>query len=229
MTPDRVVAVGAHPDDVEFFAGATVAGLRARGAEVALVVCTDGARGGAEGGKALVARRRAEACRAAEVLDVPPPVFLGHSDGDLTADDALRRDLVREIRRVRPRLVLLHDPTTLFTPVGGRVHLGHSDHRAAGQATLDALYPRLFLASFYPELTEEGFKPWFVREAWLFDTAAPDHFVETSSGGDVKRRALGCHESQHAPGLLEAAAALERAFRGEGAAPAEGFRRLVLA
>ena len=164
MTPKRVVAIGAHPDDVEFFAGASVAGLCASGAEVEIVICTDGARGGAEGGTALAQRRRAEAGHAAAALGALPPVFLGHPDGGLVADDALRRDLVREIRRVRPDLVLVHDPTTLWTPMGGRVQLGHSDHRAAGQACLDAVYPRLVLASFYPELAASGFAPWLVRE-----------------------------------------------------------------
>lgn len=228
MTPKRVVAIGAHPDDVEFFAGATVAGLRAGGAHVELVICTDGARGGVEDSDALVARRRAEAGRAAAALGASGPVLLGHPDGGLVADDALRRDLVREIRRVRPGLVLAHDPTTLWTSVAGRVHLGHSDHRAAGQATLDALYPRLVLASFYPELAAEGFGPWLVREVWLFDTSAPDHFVETAPGHAAKREALRCHESQLAAGLLEGADALERGLRRPEEPAAEAFRRLVL-
>ena len=227
MTPQRVLAIGAHPDDAEFFAGATLASFAGKGAEVGIVVCTDGARGGAAGGEALAARRRAEAERAADALGVRAPVFLGHADGSLVADDALRRDLVREIRRARPDLVLLHDPATLWTPLGEIVHLGHSDHRAAGQATLDAVYPRLMLASFYPELADEGFAPWFVRELWLFDTASPDHFVAVEGAAETKRAALSCHESQHVPGLLAAAAALESAF--PGGAGCEAFRRLRLA
>jgi LmbE family N-acetylglucosaminyl deacetylase len=228
VKPARVLAIGAHPDDVEFFAGAAVAGLVAAGAEVGIVVCTDGARGGAEGGAALAARRRAEAGSAAAALGARAPVFLGHPDGGLVVDDALRRDLVREIRRARPELVLLHDPTTLWTPVGEAVHLGHSDHRAAGQAVLDAVYPRLFLMSFYPELAAEGLGPWLVRELWLFDTSAPDHFVPVSGALQAKRAALTCHESQHVPGLLAGAAALESAFgRGPGQ-EAESFRRLRL-
>ncbi|MCC6642312.1 MAG: PIG-L family deacetylase [Deltaproteobacteria bacterium] len=226
MTPPRVLAIGAHPDDAEFFAGGALAGFAAQGAEVGIVVCTDGARGGATGGEALAGRRRAEAERAATTLGIRAPVFLGHADGSLVADDALRRDLVREIRRERPDLVLLHDPTTLWTPLGETVHLGHSDHRAAGQATLDAVYPRLLLASFYPDLVDEGFAPWLVRELWLFDTARPDHFVPIADTSERKRRALACHESQHVPGLLAAASAIESAFScGAGH---EAFRRLRL-
>lgn len=227
MTPPRVLAIGAHPDDIEFFAGATLAGFVAQGAAVGIVVCTDGGRGGAEGGAPLVARRRAEAERAALALGVAAPVFLGHADGYLLADDALRRDLVREIRRARPDLVLVHDPSTLWTPLGATVQLGHSDHRAAGQAALDAVYPRLALASFYPELAGAGVAPWFVRELWLFDTAAPDHFVPVADAAAAKRAALSCHESQHVPGLLAAADALEAAFRG--GERCEVFRRLRLA
>jgi LmbE family N-acetylglucosaminyl deacetylase len=229
MSPARVLAIGAHPDDAEFFAGATLAALARDGAEIGIVVCTDGARGGAEGGASLAARRREEAERAAAILGAPCPVFLGHPDGGLEADDALRRDLVREIRRARPELLLTHDPRTLWTPVGEIVQLGHSDHRAAGQASLDALYPRLFLRSFYPELVEQGFGPWLVGEVWLFDTSEPDHFVAVAATRQEKRAALGRHESQHVPGLLAGADALEAAFgRGQGR-EAEAFRRLRLA
>lgn len=229
MTPSRVLAIGAHPDDVEFFAGATVAGLAASGAEIGIVVCTDGARGGQKGDSTLATRRRVEAERAAAFLGASAPVFLGHPDGELVADDTLRRDLVREVRRARPELLLVHDPTTLWTPVGEIVHMGHSDHRAAGQATLDAVYPRLFLTSFYPELAEQGFAPWLVRELWLFDTSVPDHFVEVAQTRAAKRAALACHESQHVPGLLAGADALGSAFGRAKGQQAEAFRRLRLA
>jgi LmbE family N-acetylglucosaminyl deacetylase len=229
MTLSRVLAIGAHPDDVEYFAGATLAGFAAAGATVGVVICTDGARGGAEGGAFLAERRRAEAERAAESLGLQAPIFLGHPDGGLVVDDGLRRDLVREIRRARPELVLVHDPSTLFTPVGPIFQMGHSDHRAAGQATLDAIYPRLFLASFYPELAAEGFRPWFVRELWLFDTSQADHCVPVLAGRDAKRRALACHASQNAAGLSAGADALEASFAKQGGGDAEGFRRLRLA
>lgn len=227
--PARVLAVGAHPDDVEYFAGATLAGFVADGAEVRIVICTDGARGGAEGGAPLAERRRAEATRAAAHLGAETPIFLGHPDGGLVVEDGLRRDLVREIRRARPELLLVHDPATLWTPLDRRVHLGHSDHRAAGQACLDAVYPRLFLSSFYPELVQGGFAPWFVREVWLFDTATPDHFVAVAGTSAEKRAALAAHESQHVPGLLSGIDALEVAFAGTSGTPSEAFRKLPLA
>lgn len=225
-TPRQVVAVGAHPDDCEYFAGATLAGLARGGADVTLLICSDGALGGATD-PGLPGRRREEATRAAAALGARV-VFLEHRDGSLEAADPLRRDLVREIRRARPELVLCHDPTTLWAPQGPIARLGHSDHRAAGQATLDALYPRLLLPSFYPELAEAGFAPWFVREVWLFDTAAPDHLVEVGGTLEVKRDALSCHESQNPESLLREANCELEALRARCGRLAEGFRRLAL-
>jgi len=165
MPFERVLAVGAHPDDCEFFAGGTLAGLARAGTRVALCVCTDGSRGGPEGGAALAARRRGEAEAAARELGAAELAWLGHPDGALRDDDALIGDLVREIRRVRPLLVLAHDPRTLWTPTpGGRYQLGHTDHRAAGRAVLAALYPRAALASFFPDPLGEGLAPWWVPE-----------------------------------------------------------------
>jgi len=175
MTAARVLAVGAHPDDVEFYAGATLASLAREGAEVRIVVCTDGSRGG-EGGTELAAVRRREAEQAAAALGCTRPRFLGYTDGELVNHDALRRELVREIRVARPELLLAHDPTTLWTRRGALAQLGHSDHRAAGEAVLDALYPRSLLSSFYPELAAQGLAPWFARELWLLTRQPPTIF-----------------------------------------------------
>ncbi len=223
-----MLAIGAHPDDAEYFAGATLAAFAAAGASVHLVICTDGAQGGVHPGPALAERRRGEADRAASALGAGPPAWLGRPDGGLEADEPLRRALVREIRRTRPELVLCHDPTTVVTIVRGRAHLGHSDHRAAGQATLDAIYPRALLPNAYPDLAAEGLGPWWVREIWLFDTATPDHFEPVAAGMERKRAAVALHESQGPAGLVAGIEALENAFDGAGGAPAEAFRRLRL-
>lgn len=224
--PKRAVVIGAHPDDAEFYAGAAVASLLARGAEVTIVICTDGARGGGAGQTDLPMRRRAEAERAAAALGGVPLVFLGFRDGELAPDDELRRKLVREIRRARPELVLVHDPTTHFTRIGATEHFVHSDHRAAGQATLDAIYPRSGLPTFYPDQIAAGLKPWVVREAWLMEAGAPDHFVPVGPHADAKRAALEAHASQSHFGLLRASAVREAHWAEKAGAPAEGFRRL---
>lgn len=228
MSFARVLAVGAHPDDIEFFAGAALAALAQGGAALTLVVCTDGAQGGPEAGAALARRREEEARRAAAALGAAECVLLGRRDGELEADAALRCALVREIRRTRPDLVLGHDPSTLWVTQEGVARLGHSDHRAAGQAVLDAVYPRAFLPGFQPELAAEGLSPWFVRELWLFDTGQPDHFVRLAGAVAAKRAALGCHASQHWAGLVEEAERLAASFSAAAGGPAEAFRRLRL-
>jgi LmbE family N-acetylglucosaminyl deacetylase len=227
FAPARVLAVGAHPDDAEFFAGATLAQLVRAGVRVSLCVCTDGSRGG-RGLHDAAATRRAEQSRAAAALGVAEVVHLPHRDGELAPDDALRRDLVREIRRLRPELVLAHDPQTWFVRYGARVHPGHSDHRAAGQATLDAIYPRAASPNFYPEQVEAGLAPWYPRWVWLFDTARPDLCLDASGGFAAKLEALALHESQNAGGGLVAQAQGAGAALGTRERPAEAFLALRL-
>jgi LmbE family N-acetylglucosaminyl deacetylase len=229
--PKRVLAIGAHPDDVEYFAGATVARLRAQGAHVALVVCTDGGRGGRDLDDPAGVRR-AEQARAADALGVAEWSWLAHPDGGLEPGDPLRGELARAVRRVRPELVLAHDPRTLWTIVGAIAQPGHSDHRAAGQAALDAIYPRAPSPNFYGEqLVGAGaLRPWYPREVWLFDTAAPDLRVAAGEQFPAKEAALRAHESQlgvGSGGLVESARALG-AHWGSAQEPAEAFVRLRL-
>jgi LmbE family N-acetylglucosaminyl deacetylase len=228
LVPERVLAVGAHPDDVEFSAGGTLLRLRALGARVSVVVCSDGGRGG-RGLEDPAAVRRAEQERAARLLGVDDLVQLGHPDGALAPGDPLRAELVREIRRTRPTVVLAHDPRTFWSAFGGRVHPGHSDHRAAGTATLDAVYPRAASPNFYPEQLAQGLAPWYPRELWLFDGEGRDLVVDVSSVLEAKLEALRAHASQEASagGLVEAARALA-AHQGSSARPAEAFARLRL-
>jgi LmbE family N-acetylglucosaminyl deacetylase len=223
FAPRRALAIGAHPDDAEFFAGGTLTLLREAGAEVALVVCSDGGRGG-RGLEDAARVRRGEQERAARALELAELVWLGHPDGELQPGEPLRGELVRELRRLRPELVLAHDPRTLWRTVGGIAQPGHSDHRAAAQAALDAIYPRAPSPHFAPE----DAKPWYPREVWLFDTAEPDFALAVDGAFERKLAALACHASQEGAGggLLGAARAMAREVGGERAA--EAFVRLRL-
>jgi LmbE family N-acetylglucosaminyl deacetylase len=224
----RVLAIGAHPDDVEFYAGGTLLRLRRAGAALGLVVCTDGARGG-RGLAQAAALRRDEQAQAASLIGIDSWHLLGHRDGELAPGDPLRRELVTAVRRARPDLVLAHDPRTLWTVAGGIAQPGHSDHRAAGQAALDALYPRAPSPNF--EATREGAElaPWYPREVWLFDTAAPDLVLDVGETFAGKLEALRAHASQEAAagGLVEAARRLG-AHWGSAERPHEAFVRLRL-
>lgn len=223
--PQRVLAIGAHPDDLEFFAGATLAQLASAGATVTMIVCTDGARG-AHDGSGLAARRHEEAERAAGALGIGVPTFLGFPDGGLVNAEELRQALVHAIRTHRPDLLLVHDPATLWKRTGDLVRFGHSDHRAAGQATLDAIVPRAPLGAYYPEHAAAGLKPWFVRETWLFDTCTPEHFVDVRPTLASKNASLDRHSSQNPAMLRTESDRLIAAHAARAGFPAEGFVRL---
>lgn len=220
----RILAVSAHPDDAEFFAGGALAEFGRQGAEVALVVCTDGRRGGRDLEDPAGLRRR-EQDAASRALGIVETIHLGHEDGRLEVSEALREGLVREIRRQRPEIVLGHDPNTFWSRAGRRAHPGHSDHRASGTALLDAVYPRAGSPNFYPDAGD----PWTPRELWLFDTNEPDFRVDVTASFDRKLAALQAHGSQQGAGggLVEAARRVG-ALYGDETHKAEAFVRLVL-
>lgn len=216
----RVLAVGAHPDDAEYYAGGTLARFADAGAQVALLVCTGGERGG-RGLDDPVAVRASEQAVAAGIIPFHSRLNLGRSDGELANDDSLRERLVHALRRVKPDIVFTHDPRAVFAPVRDRFRLQHSDHRAAGQGLLDSVYPRAPSPNFYPDqLAEPGLEPWYPREVWLMDTAEPTVRVDVTKTFDRKLDALRAHASQNLGDSLV------RASRSLG--PAEEFVRLVL-
>ena len=195
----RVLVVTAHPDDVDFGAAGTVALWTRAGVEVSYCVCTSGDAGGYDDTPRaeMGALREAEQRAAAKELGVTDVRFLGHPDGRLTPSLELRRDISREIRRVRPDRVLTASPEIWWRRLGA----SHPDHRAAGEAAVAAVYPDARNPFAHPELlTEEGLEPWTVRELWLM--AAPDerinHVVDTTDTVERKIAALRAHVSQTA-------------------------------
>jgi LmbE family N-acetylglucosaminyl deacetylase len=216
----RVLAVGAHPDDAEFYAGGTLARLADAGAHIALVVCTGGGRGGRDLDDPVAARATEQEVAAGHI-PFHERVNLGRIDGELSNDDALRERLVFALRRVRPDVVVTHDPRLVFAPVRERFRLQHSDHRAAGQGLLDSVYPRAPSPNFFPEqMAGAGLATWFPREVWLMDTAEPTMRVDVTKTFERKLDALRAHASQNPDDSLV------RAARSVG--PAEDFVRLVL-
>ncbi|MGH7903437.1 MAG: PIG-L deacetylase family protein [Candidatus Dormibacteraceae bacterium] len=232
---ERVLVVSAHPDDPEFGFGATVARLAADGAEVTYVICTDGSQGGEDPSlpdDELAAIRQREQKDAAQILGVADVVFLGYRDGSLSHTLELRRDIVREIRRHRPDLVLTHSPLrSLSISIGA----SHPDHLAVGEATLAACYPDSRNPRAFRELLPEGLDPHRVKEVWLPGYDGADHFVDATALIDKKIAAIRAHDSQvNKPGQDAAEVegwVKERAKQiGEkaGYEYAEGFRRLEI-
>jgi LmbE family N-acetylglucosaminyl deacetylase len=200
----RALVVTAHPDDVDFGAGGTVAAWTQAGIEVAYCICTSGDAGGFDDTPRheMGPLREAEQRAAAAAVGVTDVRFLGYPDGRLTPSIDLRRDISREIRRVRPDRVLTASPEIWWRRLGA----SHPDHRAAGEATVAAVYPDARNPFAHPELlAEEGLEPWAVRELWLM--AAPDeridHIVDVTDTVERKIAALRAHVSQtaHMPDL----------------------------
>jgi LmbE family N-acetylglucosaminyl deacetylase len=195
----RVLVVTAHPDDVDFGAAGTVAAWTQAGVEVAYCIATSGDAGGYDDTPRdrIAPLREAEQRAAAKEVGVSDVRFLGYPDGRLTPGLELRRDISREIRRVRPDRVLTASPEIWWRRLGA----SHPDHRAVGEATVAAVYPDARNPFAHPELlAEEGLEPWAVRELWLM--AAPDeridHIVDVTDTVERKIAALRAHASQTA-------------------------------
>ena len=227
-----VLIIGAHPDDIDASsAGCTIA-WRARGVSVTWCVVTDGQAGGSEDSvdrAEIPAIRRREERAAAELCGVDDVVFLGWRDGEVTDSTALRRELVRTIRRCEPALVLCHTPERDWE----RVYQWHPDHLAVGAATLAAIYPAARNPYAYPELREAGLEPHVVAETWLYGAPYPNLFVDITAQADRKLSALGRHASQQdaGGGLVDGARRGGQARAGQAGLPdgsaAESFQRLV--
>ncbi len=137
---ERVLVITAHPDDVDFGSAGTIATFTDAGIEVVYCICTDGDAGGYDlefPRDQIAAIRRAEQIEAAKRVGVHDVRFLGYPDGRLEASFELRRDISRVIRQVQPQRALVPSPERDYTRVGR----SHPDHRAAGDAALDAIYP----------------------------------------------------------------------------------------
>ena len=193
---ERALVVMSHPDDAEFGAGATIALLARRGVRVEYVVTTDGGKGTEDPNvteEMLSAVRMAEQRAAADVLGVGEIVHLNHPDGYLTPTLDLRREIVRQIRRFRPDLVITQNPTRRLD---GNPFIGHPDHLATGEATLAAVYPAARDRLNFPELLDEGLEPWKVRQVLLTGVEEPNLWLDVSDTWATAIAALREHRSQ---------------------------------
>lgn len=224
-----ILVVAAHPDDIEFSLAGAVARWTDEGHQVVYCLVTDGAAGSNEPGAdvhALAATRRQEQLEAAALVGVHEVRFLGYADGTLQPTLELRRELTRLIRELRPQRVVCQDPTMVFF---GDTYVNHPDHRAAGEATLYAVFPSAETRPIFPELLAEGFEPHRVRELYLTFTPQPNLHVDITTTIDRKLAALLCHRSQIGPEVAEMVRGWDaEAGVAAGFAYAEPFRVLRL-
>jgi LmbE family N-acetylglucosaminyl deacetylase len=194
---ERALVIFSHPDDAEFSAAPTIAALTGRGVAVSYVVTTDGGKGTEDPAmtpERLAATRIAEQRAAADVLGVGEIVHLGYPDGYLTPSLDLRRDIVRQIRRFRPELVIAQNWQRRDD---GNPFIAHPDHLATGEATLAAVYPAARDRLNFPELArDEGLEPWKVRQVLVTGIERPNLWIDVSQTMQRGLEALRCHASQ---------------------------------
>jgi LmbE family N-acetylglucosaminyl deacetylase len=227
---ERAMVIAAHPDDTEYTTGGLVSSWKRDGVEVAYVIVTNGNKGTEDPDLTSDELARIRACeqrRAATRLGVDQVRFLGYEDGMLEPSVDLRRDLTREIRSWRPDIVATFDPETRFMT---ETYPNHPDHRATGDATVDAIFPSARDRLSFPELLEEGLEPHKVSQIWLFATHKADHWVDVEPFWEQKLAALKDHTSQIDPETVEADLREWSARWAEGGPYrlAEAFRRIKL-
>ena len=190
--------VFAHPDDAEFGVAGTVAAWTREGTQVEYVCVTDGSAGSNEPGavrEEIARTREAELRAACDVLGVARCTFLGWRDGEVEPTLDLRRAITREIRRFRPDVLIAPDPTRFWDDE--RTYINHPDHRAVGVACLAVVNPDAPTRPQFPELLDEGFEPFEIRNLWIgaYEGDA-DTYVDIADTIEKKIEALRCHRSQ---------------------------------
>lgn len=219
----------AHPDDAEFGCAGSVAKWVKEGSEVYYLVATNGDKG-SEDPKAtstdLDKIRKKEQEEAAKILGVRQVFFLDHHDTELEPNLTLKEEIVRIIRKVQPNLVVTFDPAFLYSKTG---YVNHTDHRAIGVATLDAVMPLARDRLTFPAHEKEGLQPHKVEEVYLWNFEDQDTFVDISDTFDQKVEALQAHKSQISDEFIELIKIWnQEAGKKIGVKFAEGFKKLVL-
>lgn len=191
------LGVAAHPDDLDFGSSGTFAKWAREGADCYYLICTNGCKGSDDPKmteEKLIKIRREEQTRAGKVIGLKGVFFLNHNDTELVADLKLKKEIVRYIRRLKPDVVVTMDPTMIYSRKRGYVN--HTDHRAAGQAAMDAVFPLARDRLTFKELEKEGLKPHKVRTLYLTNFDDHNEIVDISKTIGVKLKALECHRSQ---------------------------------
>jgi LmbE family N-acetylglucosaminyl deacetylase len=187
-TPASALAIAAHPDDVEFGGGGTLAKWAANGCVVHHLVCTDGSKGSwdpSEDTTALIALRQDEQRAAAKALGATGEVvFLGHTDGELQSGLVEREQVARVMRELKPEVVLGHDPW--------RRYRLHPDHRHAGQLAVEGIVAARD-PHFFPE---QGIAHWRPSTLLLWEAEEVDHVEDVTASVDAKLAALLEHRTQ---------------------------------
>ena len=191
--PQRVLVVIPHPDDGEFWCGGSVSSWVGQGASVHYLLCTDGGKGTSDRQATsadLAVTREAEQQEAAKMLGVQDVVMLHYPDGELEDTTAFRKEVVRQIRRVQPEVVICPEPYR-------RNLAWHRDHRITGQVTMDAVFPCARDHLHFLDLWEqEGLEPHKTGTVLFWGSEQPDEHIDISDSIHAKVKAVLAHRSQ---------------------------------
>ena len=201
IAPRVALAVTPHPDDCEGGCGGALAKwVKEFGTQAVVVMCTNGNKGTSERGltqERLAAIREEEQLAASEVTGAKDVVFLRHPDGGLEDTMLFRSQVVREIRRYKPDVILCIDPyrSTSHT---------HRDHRMSGRVALDSAFTYAWSYRHFPEqITEEGLQPHMAEQAYMWGSESPDVFVDIGNHLEAKTLSLEAHASQMSPATTD--------------------------
>jgi LmbE family N-acetylglucosaminyl deacetylase len=197
LTPKIVLGIAAHPDDLDFGAAGTMASFAQAGAAVHYLILTDGSSGSEDKDmtpERLTKIREEEQHAAVKAIGCKSVTFLGYPDGQLEVTMALKRDVVKAIRTIRPDVVVTMDPSVLYSAERGFIN--HPDHRAAGQTALDCVFPLARDHMSFPELYAQGFEPHKTKTILLTNFNGANFYVDTSKTFDTKIAALKAHATQ---------------------------------
>lgn len=199
LKPKVVLGVAAHPDDLDFGASGSMSKWAKEGADVYYLILTDGSKGSDDPkitSEELVKIRQNEQRKAAEAVGAKDVFFLSYPDAYLEVTMDLKKDICRVIRKIKPDVVVTSDPTMIYNSERGFIN--HSDHRAAGQATIDSVFPMARDRLTFPELVKEGLEPHRVPTLLLSAFGGGNYFVDITSTIENKMNALAAHDSQMA-------------------------------
>jgi len=229
LNPKIVLGIAAHPDDLDVIAGGALAKFAENGAEIHFLILTDGSKGSDDPNATseyLKQVRYDEQKAALDVIGGKTINFLHYTDGELEITIELKKQISRSIRQIKPDVIVTMDPTVVYSLQYGRIN--HPDHRAAGQATLDAVFPLARDRLTFPELLEEGLEPHKTTTILLNNMNESNYFVDISDTIDKKIEAIKTHVSQFGddPDLSWAKAIATADGAKAGFEYAEGFVRI---
>ncbi|MBI1297379.1 PIG-L family deacetylase [bacterium] len=218
---ERALVIMAHPDDPDFSCAGTAIQMSRQGIEVTYMILTNGDKGNHNPlvtRNQLILMRKEEQRAAADLCGVKQVIFMDEEDGFLRPTFELRKRVCREIRRIRPQLIICPSPERYLVGDG---YINHPDHRNAGLVALEAIFPAADNPMFYPDMADEGYLPHKISQLYVTGYDDPTVEIDVSADLDTKIQAILAHKSQ-----FDQPAEMEKWLRERwGDEQADGSRR----